>query len=329
MRRDWQERARQPTLVLLWRPLVAAKGYFSFARDSFNSNTLFLIFSLDASVHIVSFPHRSAFFTGDLIHDYLSANRAFDPETAHLIFSANRWEFFTDIANYDLLYGGDERILIFDRYFYSGAAYSSAKGLDIDWCLQWDRGLPTPLLVVLLDTRRVIDGDSNCEIYEQDDMFQTKAKLSFLYLLNKKFSTVNSLVLKKMLPPNEMVDLVVKHPALQGLEKLYADADTGGNVAKKIKKAITQADAEVDEVSVLGHSGQKTRRDQTPFKEPPFSFQKYTEPAAPRETAIDSRCTTTTTSPFESGSPLTPPQWTGFNFAIPKPFGPFGSGFNI
>jgi len=39
---------------------------------------------------------------------------------------------------------------VVDRYSYSGAAYSASKGLDVDWCIAPERGLPAPDLVVFL-----------------------------------------------------------------------------------------------------------------------------------------------------------------------------------
>ena len=41
--------------------------------------------------------------------------------------------------------------IICDRYSYSGVAYSSAKGLDFKWCLNADRGLIKPDLVIYID----------------------------------------------------------------------------------------------------------------------------------------------------------------------------------
>ncbi|KEH16227.1 thymidylate kinase [Medicago truncatula] len=41
--------------------------------------------------------------------------------------------------------------LIVDRYSYSGVAFSSAKGLDIDWCKSPENGLLAPDLVAYLD----------------------------------------------------------------------------------------------------------------------------------------------------------------------------------
>ncbi len=41
--------------------------------------------------------------------------------------------------------------LVVDRYAYSGVAYSSAKGLSLDWCKLPDVGLPAADLVIFLD----------------------------------------------------------------------------------------------------------------------------------------------------------------------------------
>jgi thymidylate kinase len=40
--------------------------------------------------------------------------------------------------------------VILDRYVFSGVAYSAAKGLDLDWCLACDRGLPKPDLLFFI-----------------------------------------------------------------------------------------------------------------------------------------------------------------------------------
>lgn len=37
--------------------------------------------------------------------------------------------------------------IICDRYAYSGAAYSSAKGIDLNWCKTSDSGLVKPDIV--------------------------------------------------------------------------------------------------------------------------------------------------------------------------------------
>lgn len=43
------------------------------------------------------------------------------------------------------------KTLIVDRYAFSGVAFSSAKGLDLEWCRNPDIGLLTPDIVLFLD----------------------------------------------------------------------------------------------------------------------------------------------------------------------------------
>eukprot|EP00850_Spirogloea_muscicola_P015883 SM000125S26088 [mRNA] locus=s125:236458:238042:- [translate_table: standard] len=64
----------------------------------------------------------------------------------HLLFSANRWE-KRRLMEALLLQG---TTLVVDRYAYSGAAYSAAKGLDLHLCKAIDAGLPAPDLVLFL-----------------------------------------------------------------------------------------------------------------------------------------------------------------------------------
>ena len=68
-------------------------------------------------------------------------------EAVHLLFAMNRWEQKEDIIS--TLESGTS--IICDRYAYSGVAYSGAKGLDFEWCLNADRGLVKPDLVIYID----------------------------------------------------------------------------------------------------------------------------------------------------------------------------------
>ena len=68
--------------------------------------------------------------------------------------------------------------MICDRYAYSGVAYTAAKGLDFNWCLNADRGLIEPDLIFYIDIdketikQRAGFGD---ERYEKVD-FQEKVR---------------------------------------------------------------------------------------------------------------------------------------------------------
>lgn len=41
--------------------------------------------------------------------------------------------------------------IILDRYTYSGVAYSAAKGMSVEWCIEPDRGLVKPDTVLFLE----------------------------------------------------------------------------------------------------------------------------------------------------------------------------------
>lgn len=119
---------------------------------------------------------------GKLINEYLT-NEDFQipKESIHLLFSANRWEMKDIIL--EKLYKGVT--VVMDRYYYSGIAYSSADGLDFDWCKSPDVGLPTPDLTLFLTFEKeksVTDlqkrENYGEERYEKVD-FQQKVKQQF------------------------------------------------------------------------------------------------------------------------------------------------------
>lgn len=104
------------------------------------------------SAELWRFPDRTT-SVGQMISSYLSNHSQLDDQTIHLLFSANRWEkrfccfyLVSWIIGYWIynvvsvcrslmeskLKAGTT--IIVDRYSYSGVAFSSAKGLDIDWC---------------------------------------------------------------------------------------------------------------------------------------------------------------------------------------------------
>lgn len=74
---------------------------------------------------VYSFPNRSTPI-GKMIDSFLSSKAEFNAEAIHLLYSANRWECVNEIKT--LLSEG--KTVICDRYWFSGVAYSFAKGLD-------------------------------------------------------------------------------------------------------------------------------------------------------------------------------------------------------
>jgi dTMP kinase len=109
-----------------------------------------------------------------------------DDVAMHLLFAANRWESYKEICL--LLEQGTTVIL--DRYAYSGAAYTAAKGYPISWCKEADKGLLKPNIVFYMDinteiaNKRIIDAKDEREIYEHKE-FQIKVARAFGELKEK------------------------------------------------------------------------------------------------------------------------------------------------
>ncbi|CEP23390.1 K00943 dTMP kinase [Cyberlindnera jadinii] len=134
------------------------------------------------NVELIKFPDRTTPI-GKLINSYL-VDKSFQlsDESAHLLFSANRWELSRGIK--EKLHNGT--IVVLDRYVYSGVAYTAAKGLDAQWCLNPDIGLPRPDLTIFLNlndsqSSRGGFGDERYEVTE----FQQQVKLQFEKFFNE------------------------------------------------------------------------------------------------------------------------------------------------
>ncbi|KAI9299156.1 thymidylate kinase [Neoconidiobolus thromboides FSU 785] len=125
---------------------------------------------------LVKFPDRTS-ISGKMINSYLQGEKKLNDQAIHLLFSANRWEVIHELKS--MLDDGIN--LIVDRYAFSGAAFTAAKGLDLEWCKACDKGLLSPDLIFFLDidnqtmkTRKDFGG----EIYEKLD-FQMKVREKF------------------------------------------------------------------------------------------------------------------------------------------------------
>lgn len=108
-----------------------------------------LLSYLEKSGHMVEswrFPDRNT-GVGQMISSYLANDSQLDDHAIHLLFSANRWE-KRSLMESKLRSG---TTLIVDRYSFSGVAFSSAKGLDVEWCKAPEIGLLAPDLVIYLD----------------------------------------------------------------------------------------------------------------------------------------------------------------------------------
>jgi dTMP kinase len=79
-----------------------------------------------SNTELIGFPNRQSEI-GSMINKYLTSQVEVSHQAIHLLFSANRWESMADIEK--KLSSGIN--ICCDRYYYSGVAYSTAKGLDM------------------------------------------------------------------------------------------------------------------------------------------------------------------------------------------------------
>ncbi|KAK7272535.1 hypothetical protein RJT34_29191 [Clitoria ternatea] len=126
--------------------LVVLEGLDRSGKSSQCSRLVSLLERRGISAELWRFPDRTT-SVGQMISSYLTNTSELDDHTIHLLFSANRWE-KRSLMETKLKTG---TTLIVDRYSYSGVAFSSAKGLDMEWCKAPEIGLLAPDLVAYLD----------------------------------------------------------------------------------------------------------------------------------------------------------------------------------
>ncbi|KAJ3441098.1 thymidylate kinase [Anaeramoeba flamelloides] len=158
------------------------------------------LFEEKEQASLFKFPNRKS-ETGKLINNFLQKKTPLEGHAIHLLYSANRWEEKDNLLS--KLNNGIT--VVSDRYAYSGVAYTSAKGIDIDWCKKSDSGLPKPDLVIWLEIPFEIAekrGDYGEEIYETKE-FQMKAKKMFDKLHDSNWISIDA-----SLPIEEQAGLI-------------------------------------------------------------------------------------------------------------------------
>ncbi|KAG2228867.1 hypothetical protein INT48_003155, partial [Thamnidium elegans] len=159
---------------------------------------------------LVKFPDRTT-QTGKMIDSYLQQKSELDDHAIHLLFSANRWEAMKTLE--EKLNSG--KTLIVDRYAFSGVAFSSAKGLDLEWCRNPDIGLLTPDIVLFLDLP--IDeaekrGGFGDERYEKREL-QMKVRDEFMKLKDDTWKFIDACQSKESVERDiwETIETARKH----------------------------------------------------------------------------------------------------------------------
>src|SRR5919202_4638463 len=95
---------------------------------------------------IMDFPDYSTHI-GAEIKALLDGKRDYSTELTHILLSANRWEKKKEIES--MMDNGT--VLILNRYYQSNLVYGISNGLNINWLLNLDKGLPKEDVVIVLE----------------------------------------------------------------------------------------------------------------------------------------------------------------------------------
>jgi dTMP kinase len=104
------------------------------------------------------------------IKAFLEGKRDYLPEVKHLLFSANRWEKKKEIES--MLENGT--IIVMNRYWQSNLVYGVANGMDTNWLLGLDKGLPKEDIVLVI----LVNPSISAKRAETQDMFESDSQLA-------------------------------------------------------------------------------------------------------------------------------------------------------
>ena len=126
---------------------------------------------------ILDFPDYSTPI-GKEIRLFLDGRRSYSSQVQHMLLSVNRWEKKEEIEK--MLQNGT--IIIMDRYYQSNIVYGLSNGLDLNWLINLDKGLPKEDIVIILEIdpatsyKRV---NCNRDLFEKNLEFLSNVKQNY------------------------------------------------------------------------------------------------------------------------------------------------------
>ncbi len=142
------------------------------------------------STRTFSFPAYDTVI-GREIRKFLAGAVSYPPQARAMLYAANRWE---KVAELERILSANDAMIV-NRYTGSNLAYGMSSGLDLEWLVSLESGLPEPDLTLVLDAppsklapRRGERKDS----YERNLDLQEKARGAYLTLATKLGWTVVS-----------------------------------------------------------------------------------------------------------------------------------------
>jgi dTMP kinase len=160
-------------------PLIVLEGIDKAGKDTQTRLLADGLRKAGKTVNCVSFPDYTTSL-GREIKRFLLGEVCFRAEVRQFLYVANRWEREADIRSWL----DDKRYVLADRYIPAGLVYGMANGLDLEWMLHLEEGLPRADLVIVLDIppETAIGREKAQDVYEKDIEFQARIRSMYLQL---------------------------------------------------------------------------------------------------------------------------------------------------
>jgi len=132
------------------------------------------------TTYTLSFPAYETAI-GKEIRKFLDGSVDYPQQVRAMLYAANRWEKRAELEA--VLSKTDAAIV--DRYSGSNLAYGISNGLELEWLLHLEEGLPEPDITLLLDaspTKLVPRRGNRKDSYERNIGLQEKARDAYLKL---------------------------------------------------------------------------------------------------------------------------------------------------
>lgn len=162
---------------------IAVEGIDAVGKRTQTSILSSWLASKGTKTRTLSFPVYETVI-GREIRRFLDGTVNYPQEVRALLYAANRWEKKSDLEA--ILASTD--VTIVNRYTGSNLAYGISNGLDLEWLLNLEAGLPKPDLVLVLDAppaKLVPRRSRNKDSYERNLDLQEKARTAYLTLAKK------------------------------------------------------------------------------------------------------------------------------------------------
>jgi dTMP kinase len=157
---------------------IAIEGIDAVGKKTQTSILKSWLRSKGLSTRTLSFPVYETTI-GKEIRKFLAGKASYPPQVRAMLYAANRWEMKTELEA--TLSRTD--VTIVNRYSGSNLAYGVSIGLELDWLLNLEEGLPEPDLVLVLDAppaRLAPRREGNKDSYERNVNLQAKARDAYL-----------------------------------------------------------------------------------------------------------------------------------------------------